>query len=129
MQPVILVSSLLLAAAAQGDSRNDNSQGRNAPASQPPAAAPDSTKDSTKPAQQSATRKPRTTSPPGSTPMPPMPNVDRGIQLPPSKAPEKPSPGESATPLPDSAKPRDDSVKPVQPPPSKPGEPGVRPLS
>ena len=125
MQPVILVTSLLLAAAAQGDALGDNGQGQTAASSQPSAAS--SSKDA-KPAQQSATRKPRTTSPPGSTPMPPMPNVDKGIQLPTNKAPEKPSAGEPDQPAPDSAKPGDDSVKPVPAPPSKPGEPGVRPL-
>jgi hypothetical protein len=123
MEPVILVTSLLLAA-APGDNPADK-PGQDAASSQPPAAAQDA-----KPAQSSpARRKPRTTSPPGTTPMPPMPNVDRGIQLPPNKAPENPSPGESPTPAPDSAQPRDDSVKPVPPAPSKPGEPGVRPLS
>jgi len=61
--------------------------------------------------------------------MPPMPNVDRGIELPPDKTPEKPStPSESAKPVPDAGKPLDDSVKPVPSAPSKPGEPGVRPL-
>jgi hypothetical protein len=123
MEPVILVTSLLLAA-APGDNLADKPS-QDAASSQPPAAA--ATQDA-KPAQSSATRKPRTTSPPGTTPMPPMPNVDKGIQLPTNKAPEKPSAGEPDQPVPDSASPRDDSVKPVPAPPSKPGEPGVRPL-
>jgi hypothetical protein len=113
---MILVSSLLLAAAQPTNPAQDAASSQ-APATQDAA-----------PASQGVTRRPRTTSPPGSTPMPPMPNVDRGIQLPPGKAPEKPAPGEPAAPAPDSASPRDESVKPVPPAPSKPGQPGVRPL-
>jgi len=125
MEPVIFVTSLLLAAASPGDI--DHSQGQTSGSSQPPAAE---SKDDAKPAQSSsATRKPRTTSPAGTTPMPPMPNIDKGIQLPPNKAPETPSAGEPDKPVPDAAKPDDDSVKPVPGAPSKPGEPGVRPLS
>jgi hypothetical protein len=101
MEPVILVSSLLLAAAQPG---------QDATSSQPPA------KDAAPAQAQPPSRKPRTTSPPGTTPMPPTPDVDRDIQLPPQQ-------------VPDSARPGDSSVKPAPSAPSKPGEPGVRPLS
>ncbi|MGZ6012002.1 MAG: hypothetical protein ACXWK0_09210 [Caulobacteraceae bacterium] len=116
MGPLIFVSSLLLGAA------QPDSPGQDAASSRPPAVQKGS-------APKGLTRRPRTSSPPGTTPMPPMPNVDKGIQLPPNKTPEKPStPSEPGRPTPDSAEPKDDSVKPVPPAPSKPGEPGVRPL-
>jgi len=120
MEPVILVTSLLLAAAASGDSPA-GAQGQNPASSQPPA------RDAAPAQAQPPSRTPRTTSPPGSTPMPPMPNVDRGIQLPLGPLERPLTPGEPAAP--DSARPGDQSVKPVPPAPSKPGEPGVRPLS
>jgi hypothetical protein len=117
MGPLILVSGLLLVATQPATPAQD------AASSQPPAVQ------DAAPVPNGPTRRPRTTSPPGTTPMPPMPNLDKGIQLPTNKTPEKPSsPSESATPVPDAGKPKDDSVKPVPPAPSKPGEPGVRPL-
>jgi hypothetical protein len=120
MGPVILVASLFLAAAQQGDARGD---GRAATAASSTPAPADAA------LARPSGRKPRTTSPPGTTPMPPSTKVDPQIQLPPNRAPEKPAtPSEPDKPTTDSIKPRDDSVKPVQPAPSKPGEPGVRPL-
>ena len=61
--------------------------------------------------------------------MKPRPNVDPGIQLPPGQTPDRPAvPSDPKKPVPDSAKPKDDSVKPVPSAPSEPGKPGVRPL-
>ena len=111
MEPVILVSSLLLAAAQPG---------QDAASSQRPA------QDAAAAQAQPPSRKPRTSSPPGTTPMPPAANVDPTIQLPPQSLPT--APGEPGATAPDSARPGDSSVKPVAPAPSRPGEPGVRPL-